>query len=38
MRMVIGALQPLTPEAMPAVKSERNRVSRKSYGTRGRGQ
>ena len=36
MRMVIGALQPLTPEAVPAVKSERNRASRKSYGTRGR--
>ena len=35
MRMVIGALKPLTPEAVSAVKSERNRASRKSYGRRG---
>jgi hypothetical protein len=37
MQMVIRAFPPLTPEAVPAVKSERNRAPRKRNGTRGRG-
>ncbi len=36
MRIVVRALPPLTAETVPTVKSERNRLSRKSYGTRGR--
>jgi hypothetical protein len=37
MRMVLRALRPLTPDAVPAVKSEGNQPSRKRNGTRGRG-
>ena len=37
MRMIIRALPPLATEAVPAVTSGRNRVSRKRNGTLGRG-
>jgi AcrR family transcriptional regulator len=36
MQMVVRSLRPLRARAAPTVKSERNRASRKSYGTRGR--